>query len=897
MPSGLNRPPQPNAGNHDMTFFLDRITSLFHGKPRLKPAELQAAFRGHYKDFRALLTANNNALELMAELEQALGAGHSFGMAFVRGNCTALSVNIYKMIQHLTRLADGRYAELDHPFRAITRQLEQLIAIRSLSTEGTVILSMGEIDASTVDQVGKKMANLGEVRNRVGLRTPDGFVITAAAAHHFIEADALQVEINRRLKGLDLDNLEELYTVSAGIQSLISNAPLSQELEEAILAHHQQLATGTEDELLVALRSSALGEDSSNVSFAGQYRTQLNVSREFVVQAYKEIVASKYKSQAIVYRQQRGYRNLDVHMCVGCLRMVDGAISGVLYSRAPDNPRSPFVVIQAAPGLASTVVDGSGATDQFRVSRTPPHPVLHRQSAVEVSDSRLTLTDAQAAELAVVGVRLEEHFGTPQDIEWSIDRSGLLYILQCRPLGLPVSDEPQAPDTNSVSGHMALQIRERGLSAMHQVCGQADDKGDAVPCGRLPLLAGGVCASRGVGCGPVFTVRSSLDLLRFPKGAVLVIETPYPDWASLLSRAVAVVSETGQPAAHLATVAREFGIPAIFGMKQALATLENHSLITVDATAAKVYAGRVESLLALAAPKPNLMAGSPVYKILTEALIHITPLNLTDPASPFFRPDSCQTLHDLTRFCHEKAVVEMFNFGERYGFDDKAAKQLVVDAPSQWWVIDLNDGFSPDFDPESRYVHLGHIVSAPMLAIWQGMTTFPWAGPPPVSLRGFGSIIFQSTRNPNLDPAVRSAMAAKNYFLISKNFCNLNVRLGYHFALVEANLGEFLTENYVSFQFKGGAADQNRRLLRIRLISEILSEFGFRVEQKVDAMTARIEKKPTPFLLERLKILGYLLIHTRQIDMIMADEGMAAEYRQKIMADLHTLLNTSATEG
>jgi len=852
-----------------MTFFVDRLTSFFHGKPRLTPAELQAAFRGHYKEFRALLTANNNALELMAEMEQALGPGHPFGMTFVRGNCTALSVNIYKMIQHLTRLADGRYAELDQPFRAITKQLEQVIASRSVSTEGTTILTMAEVDASTVDQVGEKMANLGEVRNRVGLRTPDGFVITASAARKFIEANDLQVEINRRLKGLDLDNLEALYTVSAGIQSLISNAPLPAELEEAILAHHQQLDTDPETELLVALRSSALGEDSSNVSFAGQYRTQLNVSREFVDQAYKEIVAGKYKSQAIVYRQQRGFRHQDVHMCVGCLRMVDGAVSGVMYSRAPDDPRSPFVIIQAAPGLASTVVDGSGATDLFRVSRTAPHPILHRQAAMEVSDAHQSLTETQAAELGAIGVRLEEHFGTPQDIEWSIDRSGLLYILQSRPLGHSASVEPQVPDEHSAT---------------------ADDLPE-------PLLKGGVCASRGVGSGPVFTVRSSLDLLRFPKGAVLVIETPYPDWASLLNRAVAVVSETGQMAAHLATVAREFGIPAIFGMNQALATLKNGSLITVDATAGKVYEGRVESLLALAAPKPNLMAGSPVYKILTEALVHITPLNLTDPASPFFRPDGCETLHDLTRFCHEKAVVEMFTFGERYGFNDKAAKQLVVEnSPAQWWVIDLDDGFTPDFNPESRYVHLDHITSVPMQAIWQGMMAFPWGGPPPVSLGGLGSIIFQSTRNPSLDPAVRSAMAAKNYFLISKNFCNLSVRLGYHFALVEANLGEFLTENYVSFQFKGGAADQNRRLLRIRLISEILSEFGFRVEQKVDAMTARIEKKPGPYLLERLRILGYLLIHTRQIDMVMADEGMAASYQQKIMADLHTLMDTP-TEG
>jgi pyruvate,water dikinase len=826
--------------------------------------ELQAAFRSHYKEFRSLLTANNNALELMAEMEQALSAGHSFGMAFIRGNCTALSINIYKMIQHLNRLADKKYTGLDQSFLSINREIEEIVASHHMMKKGVPILPLSAIDISKVDQVGEKMAHLGEVGNKVGLRIPDGFVITAAAAQDFIEQNDLQVEINRRLKGLEIEDLEALYTVSSGIQALIAKAPLPEELEHAIQAYYLQLAGGTGSNLMVALRSSAIGEDSSNVSFAGQYRTQLNVSSEFVCQSYKEIVASKYKSQAIVYRQQRGFRHQDVHMCVGCLRMVDAVISGVLYTRAPDNLRSKFVLIQAAPGLASNVVDGSAATKQYRISRTPPYALLDLGFDSGQRDDGVnpisTLTAAQAAELAEVGVRLEEHFGAPQDVEWSIDKTGLLYILQSRPLGQSAEETPAPIEHGS---------QENGMPT--------------------PLLVGGVCASRGVGCGPVFTVRSSLDLLRFPKGAVLVVETPYPDWASLLDRASAVISETGQVAAHLATVAREFGIPAIFGMKQALTTLENYSLITVDATAGKVYGGRIESLIALAPPKPNLMVGSPVYKILETALEYITPLNLTDPASPFFKPDSCQTLHDLTRFCHEKAVAEMFNFGERYGFDDKAAKQLVVDAPSQWWVIDLDDGFSPDFDPESRFVDLGHIVSVPMLAIWQGMTAFPWAGPPPVSLRGFGSIIFQSTRNPQLDPAVRSALTAKNYFLISKNFCNLSVRLGYHFALVEANLGEFLTENYVNFQFKGGAADENRRLMRIGLISDILNEFGFRVEQKADAMSARIEKKPVSFLLERLKILGYLIIHTRQIDMVMGDEGMIAQYRQKIMTDLQTL--------
>ena len=853
-----------------MSYLFDYLSSLFSSKPRLKPAELQAAFRSHYKEFRALLTANNNALELMAEMEQVVSAGHSFGMSFIRGHCTALSVNVYKMVQHLNKLSDGKYAGLDETFRDVAMKLEQVIANRPVTTEGALILSMGEIDVSMVDQVGEKMANLGEVKNRIGLRVPEGFVITAVASLSFIKANDLQVEINRRLKGLDLNNLEELYTVSAGIQGLISSAPLPEELESLILTHHHQLVTDPDScELLVALRSSAIGEDSSNVSFAGQYRTQLNVSREVVGQAYKEIVAGKYKSQAIVYRQQRGFRDQDVHMCVGCLRMVDAVVSGVMYTRDPDDPRSNFVLIQAAPGLASNVVDGSAATEQFKVRRTSPYGILEsgfgaNHAGSEVSSSPATLTVMQAAEVAEVGVRLEEHFGVAQDVEWSIDRAGLLYILQSRPLGQGANKEVSIP---------------RGDSSM------ADD----LP---APILAGGVCASSGVGYGQVFKVRTTLDLLRFPKGAVLVVETPYPDWASLLDRAVAVVSETGQVAAHLATVAREFGIPAIFGLKQAMTILENESHITVDATAGKVYSDEVEALMMLAPPKPNLMVGSPVHKTLVAAMEYITPLNLTDPASPYFRPSACQTLHDITRFCHEKAMVQMFTFGERYGFDDKAAKQLVVDAPSQWWVIDLDNGFTPDFDPESRYVQLDHIASVPMLAIWAGMMAFPWAGPPPVSLRGFGAIIFQSTRNTNIDPAVRSVLTAKNYFLVSKNFCNLSVRLGYHFAMVEAYLSDLRTESYVSFNFKGGAADDRRKVARIKLLEEILGQFGFRVERKGDSMTARVEKRSVAFLTERLKILGYLTVHARQIDMVMDNHDSICHYKEKFSTEINALLGT-----
>ncbi|HSH13098.1 MAG TPA: pyruvate, water dikinase, partial [Desulfurivibrionaceae bacterium] len=310
----------------------------------------------------------------------------------------------------------------------------------------------------------------------------------------------------------------------------------------------------------------------------------------------------------------------------------------------------------------------------------------------------------------------------------------------------------------------------------------------------------------------------------------------------------------------------------------------------VDASGRRIHPGRVESLLSGQPAKPPLMRGSPIEHLLRELLRQVTPLNLTNPASPYFRASSCETLHDLTRFCHEKAVQEMFRFGDRHGFDKRSARQLVVETPFQWWVINLDDGFAETAKPDKHFINLSDIRSTPMLALWQGMTAIPWAGPPPVDLGGLGSIIFQSTRNPRLDPAVRSGLTARNYFLIAKNFCNLSVRLGYHLALAEANLSEYLTESYISFQFKGGAADNHRRLLRVSLLGDILAAFDFRVEIKGDTLTARIEKRPRAYLEERLMVLGYLLIHTRQIDMVMADEAVRDQYRVKILADLALIL-------
>ena len=847
---------------------LKRLARFFRPRPKLGPEAAQSAFREHYRNFRALLTANNNALELMSTAEEMLDSGKPFGMAFVGGDLTALTVNVYKMVRNLIALSDGRYRELEDRFKIIAGRIETILSRQPEVAGSAFVLTMDEIDRNAVDQVGAKMANLGELRNRLGLRVPEGFAVTATAARHFMEASHVHAEINRRLQTLDVDDLEELYKGSTEIQDLIRNAPLPDDLERLIREHCDRLVDNADDPITVALRSSALGEDTRQGSFAGQYRTRLGVEMPTIPATYKDIVAGKYRSQAIVYREQRGYRHQDVLMCVGCLVMVDAVVSGVCYSRSPADPRNPSVVIHAAPGLGNHIVDGTSAYDLLHVSRQPPYDIVHAQLAAPGSGC---LSEAHARELAQLSVRIEDHFGSPQDIEWAVDRHGRLIFLQARPIGATLGQGSAADSEREAAGPFDEQAA---------------------------VLSGGVAASRGVAAGEVFKVTNAEDVLRFPRGAVLVVETPYPEWAVLMNRAAAVVSESGQMATHLATVAREFGVPALFDLPGAMTRLDNGQTVTVDATARRVYSGRVAALLEAAPHRPNLMEGSPIHQLLKEALTHITPLHLTAPDSPYFKPASCRTLHDITRFCHEKALAEMLKLGRRYGSRDQSAKQLyVVGAPSQWWVVNLEDGFSKDADMSGPFIRIEDIVSEPMLAIWQGMTAVPWEGPPAVSLRGFGSIIAQSAMNPQLDPAVRSSMSGRNYFLVSRNYCNLSVRLGYHFALAEASFSELLTESYVNFSFQGGAADERRRRRRVGLLGDTLREIGFRVDIKGDSLTARIEKRPVPYLRERLMVLGYLLIHTRQMDMVMHDEARVDRYLDKIRTDIEMIRATLLTDS
>jgi pyruvate,water dikinase len=859
-----------------MANLFQRLRNIFAGgepAQALSMEELRAAFKARYHAFKLLLAANNTALQLMTDMEAALRGRHSFGMTFVRSHATAVCVNVFNIIKYLNELTGNRYQGLEKVFGDLERKIDATLKQRQAPTLTELVLPLNEVRREMADGVGSKMANLGDITGEMPeIAVPPGFAITAAAYDRFMTHNRLDDEINRRLQSMQEEDISDLHRKSSEIQMLIIGAELPPELAEAISRAYGALARAAGGEVRMALRSSAIGEDAADTSFAGQYHSELNVSRDNLYQVYKEVLASKYALTALTYRLHKGLRDEDVAMCAGCMAMVDSVAGGVMYSRDPTDIRRDAIFLNAVHGLAKSVVDGTVTPDLWVISRGEPLTILKReirdkgQKAVCLPEEgvRLTsdprgseaaITDDQALDLARIALALEAHFQGPQDIEWCIDQAGCILILQSRPLKQVV-----AP-------------RDESLAAR---------------AGDYPvLLKGGELASAGVAAGPVYVVKNNLDLLQFPEGAVLVTAFPHPGWAPLLSRAAALVTDRGGVTGHLANVAREFGIPALFNTGEATALLAPGQVVTVDVDGLAVYRGRVEELLALAGPKKGLMAGTPVGETLQEVMTLITPLYLTNPEGPDFSPKGCRTLHDITRFAHEIAVKEMFAFDKKQAFSRYFIKKLVTPVALEWWVLNLEDGFKEEVAGDQ--VELRNIASLPMLALWEGITAVPWEGPPPVDTRGFMSIVMGAATDPNLATAGGTIFGNQNYFMIARDFCNLTSRLGFHFSTVEALVGDQAFENYLRFAFKGGAADYPRRIRRAKFVGEILERYHFKVDVKEDALFARLEGEGKDYMLSRLRILGYLTIHTRQLDMIMLNEADVQYYAEKFRQDLEKL--------
>ncbi|NDV19860.1 pyruvate, water dikinase [Pseudodesulfovibrio sp. JC047] len=831
-------------------------------------------FLAKTENFRLLLAANNKALEGMAQATEDAQSSAVFSMAHVRAQCLMIASNVRQMIERLCLMAPGRYDALRDVFNARVLAMEKAMDEGALVDDGPLVLEMEDICADSVPQTGAKMAMLGEVRAALGVEVPRGFSITAASFGRIMEQTGLGDEINRLIQIHDSDTLDGLRLLEESIRHAIDMTVIPQDIEQAVKKSCQIFG-----KVRLAVRSSAIGEDSEDASFAGQFASKLGVKADDVLEAYRRVVASAYSSTAMSYRLNRGLRDDAVIMCVACMEMINAKAGGVVYTRSPMGRHDRQVLVNAVPGLPSAVVDGSSLVDSWVVDRESL-TILDRHIAVKdvchgvATNGRIirerlsgersgapSVDDTFVKELVQQALRIERYFTHPQDIEWALADDGRLVFLQCRPLAVcePHDEVPSEMERTEDAGAILFDACD--------------------------------VASPGVAGGPVFPVAADEDMSQFPDGGVVVSRSARPQLSVLMAHASALVTDYGSSVGHLANVAREFGIPYLIAGPGAFEQLSGVGVVTVNAMNGTISLGLRQSQLDAAVTTDSVVLGNDVRMALQRVLPCLVPLSLTDPESPDFVPENCVSLHDITRFCHEKAVNEMFMGGERLTSN---ARKLVGKTPTQYWLIDIGGGTVETAD--TARVTLNDIRSNAMQAVWRGMTAIPWDGPPPVAAGGLMAVLSEAASNPALTPGMANSMGERNYFIVGRQYCNLQSRFGFHFCTIEGFAGDDPTENYALFQFKGGGADMARRSRRTAMIGTLLERHGFIVEIRDDALFARIEGVEADAVEQALVVAGYLLVHTRQVDMVCADIASIDRYKQKFSTDINALLSGKMTD-
>ena len=834
---------------------------LFKKGKGTRDEALASAFRLRYEAFQNLLHDNNAVLELMADLEEKSSGDFLFDMNYIERTVSEAVTKVSSIINNLNALSDNRYRALDAPFNNIRQNIERVVRKRRDVPSADDVIPLININADLPLIAGGKMSNIGEMKNRLGLPVPDGFVISSAAFRKCMEYHSLSDRLKGLLKHLDLKDARAIEVASQEVQRLIMVSGLPPDLEAAIRAASEQLWLGKD--ITVSVRSSALAEDG-HFSFAGQYATYLHVRPENIPDRYLAVLSSLFTPRALFYASSKGFVVEEMAMAVGVMRMVPGRAGGVMYSQDPTGQQPDVIIINGSWGLAKQVVDGTGKTDRFTVSRDSGEVVEQSISektvkiigragqgveAVPVREDlhkRPCLNAEQIQTLAGYALLLEQHFGKPQDIEWTVDTSGNVFLLQTRPLRIYMH-EARKPIPRRVEG--------------------------------FPLLIDkGVIASRGIGYGRVHIVKSDSDLADFPQGGVLVSRATSTKFVAVMERASAIVTDVGGTTGHMASLAREYHVPAILDTDVATRVLKQGQEVTVDAINCNVYEGMVEQLLEYDRGRKDTIRETNLFHLLDRAMQFMVPLRLVDPESEQFRPEACTTLHDITRFAHEKAMAEMFGLSDTAEMEGEATISLSAGVPMDAHMIDVGGGMRPGVEkavPED-------VLSVPYIAFLKGLRGMKWPEPRAADAKGFFGMMAHAA---SITEEQLQQTAIRSFAIVSRRYMNFSIRLGYHFSMVEAFAGETLNDNYVRFFFKGGGAATDRRLRRVRLIGELLQMMDFRVKITEDVVNAVLLKFKQPEIEKRLEIMGRMTVYTKQLDMAMYNDDITDWYRDEFVRD------------
>ncbi len=820
--------------------------------------------REKYESFKALLEHDKAAHDLMAVLEDIYYTPKKCDFQAVVKTYELFSRSVSNMVEELLKMCPSSYWELRSYFKKFDFYVRFMLAPEEFEFSPPFVINFDEIPSSSEKIVGKKAFALSFVNRKLHLPAPNGFVITTNAFHYFMELNDLQEKINEKLADLDISDLSSLKNSAAEMERLILDAVVPEDIEYAISGALHTLEKDNGSNLRFALRSSSVKEDG-DVSFAGQYKTVLNVAKDDISKEYKRVIAGKYSAKALFYRISHGILDDETPMAVLVLEMIDSKASGVMYTCDTENPQSDNLVIHSVWGQGEFLVDGKVTPDIIEVSKEDTsrivsiktgeksrHMVLDFNDNIKIVDTdqdkinRPSLDELSVLTLARWGNLIENYLGQPQDIEWCKDKSDELFILQARPLKLNYD-------------HSSIVNEEKHVIKNRIIC------------------SGGESICTGTGSGSIYRLDSLSSSVDLPAESVLVVSHAMPGLVTLMDKVNAVIIEKGSVASHFASIAREFNIPAIVNVcDDGFSDLANGEQVTVDARQCIVYQGIVDHAVKdnnvnKNQVRKNFFKNSSFMVKLRYVINFCAKLKLTDPEADSFVPEACRSLHDIIRFVHETAMKEMFSIGSRKGGRKKGAKQLVSGIPMLFYLLDVGNGVKEQAK-DKKILKTGDIASIPLQAVlkglshpgicWSETTHFDWAEYDRIVMTG-GIISADS-------PMFGS------YAVVSDEYLNVSFRFGYHFVILDTNCSLSPENNYILFRFSGGGGSPEGRALRANFIKGILTQFGFMVDVRSDLIDAELRNGSMKIMEEMLDMTGRLLGTTKLMDMYL-DKGLDME--------------------
>ena len=822
--------------------------------------------REKYEAFKSLLESDKCAQEVMAELEEIYHNQIKVDFKVIETKYEQFSACVLQIIDNLLEMCPTRYQSLQDYFKKFDSYVRFMMAPPEYDFAPPFTYSLAEIPSEGLKPAGGKAFNLATIGRDLQLPIPAGFVITTNAFYYFIEFNNLRNLIDARLARLDINSTASLDAVSRELMAAFISAQIPPDIEEATRCAFKALQKTSGLNTKVAMRSSAVGEDTHS-SFAGQYRTIVNVKEDAVFDTYKKVIASKYSSSAIYYRINYGLSDIETPMAVLVLEMINAEANGIIYTENIEEHAADQLKIHATWGLGELLVSGEVSPDIITVSKGKKLEIVDKKIAVKTKQminspngmtevmplegdkkSLPSLTDQSALVLAEWGLKLEAYFKGPQDIEWCMDEKGRLFVMQSRPLRTGEENPAQNLECNFENFENAK------------------------------IVSGGDMASAGIGAGRVFKLDHTSGLENLPQGAVLVAKNASPNYVKVMNKLSAVVTDTGSTAGHFSSVAREFGIPALVNTGIATTKLAQGHEVTVHADGKAVYDGILQPMLDSPCARRDLISDSPFMRRMKSIMSFISPLELVDTAADSFTPEGCRSLHDIIRFCHEKAVQEMFHIGDRRIRKIGGAKKFTSEIPMLFYVLDVGGGLKEN-PIDKKSVTLKDIRNVPLKALMKGLghpeirwgdfTHFDWAEHDKIVMSG--GII-----------SPEAAMFA-SHAVLSYDYMNLNLRFGYHFVIVDTLCSDQAEDNHILFRFSGGGADFYKRMLRADFLNQVLHRIGFEVNRKSDLVDAQVKGEPNDTIELKLDLVGRLLGATRLMDMYLKDESMVEGFAEDFM--------------